>query len=740
MIHTKLPNRILLFLICNLLVAATASGQCNVAKPKNLHVTSVNSCSINLSWLPANGAAYYQLKYKQGNGPYVYINTGTSISWQITGLAANKKYTVQVASFCANGQTKGYSTQVKSVTLACSPPASPAISNVSKHKAVVKWQPACGGSEFNLQYKALGSPAWTTLASLTDTAVLLTSLDEGTTYEVQVQTICEVPSAFTEPVFFTTTGGTPDDKPNILAIMIDDGRYDIYQPNGGPSWFQSPAINRIADEGVNFKLTCPATSQCAPSRATFYTGLYPHHHGCIVNSDHMNDSLPLIQQILKDHGYYTGFVGKYGQNLGTPQGFNWWAISQSDYYENVVYTINDEDTFITGHISDIYPQLALEFLNQVPEGQPFALFYFHRAPHGPTVPRPEDALLYTSEEIPFPSNFDKYTHDYPSFYYSSVYKWPYDSLETDTAKLLEYQAIAGVEDNVDTLTDWLESQNLIDNTFMLYTSDNGYIKGEHKLQGKGLAQDESIRLPLFIRYPKWFMPGSEVTDEIAANIDIAPTLLELAGIPDTFGMDGVSLRKLYNQNASRKEFFYEFGGTGSLIPPLRSVRSLDYKYTYYYCNSTTEEFFDLVNDPQENNNLIANEAYSAIIQTYREKLDSLRTVYGDYEPVNINCTLLNPTLVKVSDNGNTAESSTAAISVIPNPAAGIAELRFSAFCPPQGELTVMNAVGQVMMKKNITDTSLPLAINCSAWPSGIYQLILQSDDQVFSEKMIVAGR
>lgn len=721
-----------------LLFSHTATSQCNLQKPKNLQVTDLTSCSATLSWSPVAGVSYYQIQYKQGNGAYNYINTGTNASWNITGLMANKNYTFSVASFCINNTTKGYSKQIKTKTLPCSPPESVVIGSVTKHKATIAWQPVCGSTLFNLQYRQSGTAGWTLLSNLSSTSVVLTGLTTGTAYEVQLQAVCDLaPSSFTALQTFTTSGEAGETKPNILAIMVDDGRYDIYQPNGGPSWFQTPAINRIADEGVNFQLTCPATSQCAPSRATFYTGLYPHNHGCIKNSDHMYDSLPLIQQILKDNGYFTGFVGKYGQNLGTPEGFDWWAISQSDYYEDVIYTINNQDTFIAGHISDIYPELALQFLNQVPEGQPFALFYFHRAPHGPTVPRPEDALLYTAEEIPFPANFQKYTHDYPSFYYASVYKWPYDSLETDTAKLLEYQAIAGVEDNTDTLSDWLESKNLLDNTFLLYTSDNGYIKGEHLLQGKGLAQDESIRLPLFIRYPKWFAPGSVISDEIAMNIDIAPTLLDLAGIPDTFGMDGLSLHQLYTNDVSRKEFFYEFGGTGTLIPAIRSVRSLQYKYTYYYCNSLTEEFFDLVNDPQENNNVIKEASYAALIQSYREKLDSLRIAFGDYEPVPIACSLSHPTLEKQPGEHTEEQLMLPRLIITPNPASDQFSIQLLNLHQNEGEIRILNETGIPVFHQFIQDTPLELPLNCQAWPAGIYKVTLRSGNHLASSSIAV---
>lgn len=727
----------LLSLFLSQLISNTATAQCNLQKPKNLAITSITSCSAVASWSPVPGAVYYEVRYKQGSGPFMYFNTGINTTWQADGLLPGKNYSFSVASFCSNNQSKGFSKAIKIKTLSCSTPVAVTVSGIAKHKATLQWQPVCNGSVFTLQYRPAGSTTWVTVSNIMNTGIQLTQLATGTTYEFQLQTVCSGSnSAFTPLQTFTTTGDVPAVTPNIIAIMVDDGRYDIYQPNGGPAWFETPAINRIANEGVNFSLTFPATSQCAPSRATFYTGLYPHKHGCIVNGDHMNDSLPLIQQILKDNGYYTGFVGKYGQNLGLPQGFDWYAISQSDNYEDVIYTINGIDTFIAGHISDIYPQLALKFLNQVPEGQPFVLFYFHRAPHGPTIPRPEDALLYTAETIPFPSNFYKYQHDYPSFYYASVYKWPYDSLETDTAKLLEYQAIAGVEDNTDTITDWLESKNILDNTFLMYTSDNGYIKGEHMLQGKGLAQDESIRLPLFIRYPKWFAPGSVISNEEAANFDIAPTMLELAGIPDTFGMDGMSLHKLYKHDVSRKLFFYEFGGTGNLVPPLRSVRSLQYKYNYYYCNSTTEEFFDLVNDPSENENLISNPAYSALIQSYREKLDSLRTAFGDYEPAEIPCSLSHPTIVKTTSWSEQPDDA-GQFSMAPNPASTTFQLQYTGDVIRQGEIVVVDVLGNSIFKKTLTSQGTTVAISCNAWPAGIYQVSIITNGETFSERISV---
>ncbi|MBA2407706.1 MAG: sulfatase-like hydrolase/transferase, partial [Chitinophagales bacterium] len=645
----------------------SAFAQCPLSKPQNLQVIKITSCDAKLKWSGVNNAAYYILRYKKETGTWTFINVGQNTSATVSGLVPNKEYSFSVASFCANNSTKGYSTPVLGLTASCTEPYYATATNINIHGATIAWESSCVTS-FNLHYRKSGSTTWISVYNITDLNKELTSLAANTIYEYQVQSKCgKTTSEWTSIQTFQTLTTQVTSKPNILAIMVDDGRYDIYENTGGPSWFHTPAINRIADEGVNFQITCPSTSQCGPSRASFYTGLYGHNNGCTVNNASINNSIPLIQEILQQQGYYTGFVGKYGQGFGDPVGFDWWVTSEEDAYVDAAYQINGVLTFLPGHITDVYPQLALEFLNQVPQGQPFALFYFHRAPHGPIIPREEDENLYINKKMPFPSNFYKYVHDYPSYYYTSNRFWPYDSTKTDSLILLEFQSIAGVEDNVDTLMDWLESNSILDSTLILYTSDNGYMKGEHRLRSKGMALEESIRVPLFIRYPKWFPANTTITNEIASSIDIAPTFLELAGIPNTYNMDGLSLHKLAKHQVSRKDFLYEFGGE-ELMPPLRAVRSLQYKYIDSYCNMPTEEFYDLLNDPKENENLIGNSSYSAIIQQYRNKLDSLRMAFNDQNPEYISCYLANPTFKKAQEEDSKLIDNNSRLVIMPDPA------------------------------------------------------------------------
>ncbi|MBA2407710.1 MAG: sulfatase-like hydrolase/transferase, partial [Chitinophagales bacterium] len=508
--------------------------QCTLPKPQNVNVPTYSSCDATVTWDEVPGAAYYQVKSKPygANSQWTVVPEHlTSLSYKFTGLMPNTFYVFAVASYCANGTTIGFK-QVRKLIPACSVPLDLQVKSVMGAGATVYWTPQCGATTFNLRYKLYNSPNWTIVYGITTPAYTINGLAPLSDYSIGIQSVCGSDLSWwsTSTIFTTTnTAASVITKPNFLLIVLDDARYDTYQPTGGPAWFQSPSINRIANEGADFTYAFPTTSQCAPSRVSIYTGLYAHHHGALNNLTKMKDNLPLVQQILRDNGYYTGFVGKYGQYQGEPEGFDWWAVTEGNVYIDALYTINGgPDTIIPGHITDIYENLALEFLNTVPEGKPFVLFYFTRVPHAPTIPREEDMNLYADEIMPLPDNFYKYTKDYPSYFYN-LHNWGYNEALTDSLRLIEFQSLAGAEENVTAFFSGMEAKGILDSTMIIFTSDNGFLKGEHKLNGKQIAQEESIRVPLFIRFPAWFPAGSTYVDKMAANIDIAPTMLEAAG-------------------------------------------------------------------------------------------------------------------------------------------------------------------------------------------------------------------
>jgi N-acetylglucosamine-6-sulfatase len=555
-------------------------------------------------------------------------------------------------------------------------------------------------------------------------------------YKVQVAGICSGDTSAWSPSFFFQTIPLNVSKPNILFILEDDGRYDTFASTGGPSFFQTPAINRIANEGINFKLMIPATSECTPSRCSFYTGLYPHKHGATINSETMIPGLPTIQQILHDNGYYTGFLGKYGvsgyvTNNGSPLGFDWYATSKDDYIDPT-FNVNGHSITLNDsiHYTQAIQDYALHFLDSVPQDKPFLLFYFTVVPHGPTVPRAQEANLYSDDTMPFPSNFHKYTENFPSYLYKAGTLWTNDSLQTDSIRRNEFEAIKGLDYSVDTLFQYLKAKGILDNTLIIFSSDNGYMKGEHLLKGKEIAYEESIRLPLFICYPKWFASGTLISDEIASNIDIGPTLLEAAGIPDTFHMDGVSLHQLATHAVERKDFLYEFP-IGDGLPAIRAVRGLQYKYIKSYCNSGTEEFYNLLTDPLEDTNLISNTNYTTLIETYRNKLDSLRLAFSDVTLSITSCFLRNP-----SFRFHDVPLAPYSLALFPNPTDNSFVISIPVCDEHEKAIAeVHDLSGRMIVRKSCEGNEL--RINCSGWQAGSYIVEVKCNQRISFSKLTV---
>ncbi|MDW8394420.1 MAG: sulfatase-like hydrolase/transferase [Chitinophagales bacterium] len=702
--------------LAGLFSATRGMGQCSLSIPSNVKAKNQTSCSVDVSWKAVSGSSYYKVRHRiSGSGTWTYSPEIYTTAYTVSGLAANVSYEFAVASHCSDGTTAGYSASVIKATKKCTAPSNVTIGNITSSSALIQWTALCGSSQFTLQHRPLGSSAWTKVKNITTASYTLGGLNPGTSYEVRLQTDCgSVNSGWTSIVSFTTATSALPGR-NIILYVLDDARYDAFTVNGGPSWFSTPAITSLATEGVNFKLSIPTTSQCSPSRASLYTGVYAHIHGVEKNGDAMNAGVPLVQQILKDHGYHTGFVGKYGQYLGDPQGFNWWATSDGNVFEDASYRINGKDTIISGHISDVYQQLALDFLNSVPSGKRFALFFFTRVPHEPTTPRPADAALYTGEVLPFPSNFSFYTNNYPSFYTSGI--WSADSAAARDKILKTFQSLAGAEANVAALLDWLNGKGLKDSTLFMLTSDNGYLLGEHKLKEKILALEESIRVPLFVRYPKWFAPGTVVSQSITANIDLPLTMLELAGIPNIYGMQGLSLKSQATGTETRTKFFYQTGWD-PYYAKLRALRTLSDIFIRSYCKTTCEEFYDLTTDPRQNSNQIFNPAYATLIAQRKVTLDSLRAVFGDYTPSKKTCSLV----TSGSRSSWQATEPDADLTIYPLPASDLLNISCFQGWKEGTVVRITDVQGRMMAEIHSLTGEQHVTVDVSAWPSGMYVL------------------
>lgn len=722
--------RLLLILLITSFSIYYSTAECLLTAPNISNNGSPTACQVTIKWKGNVNTAYYKLRYKvQGSSSWIAtINVGLLNKYTISGLNSGTKYVFQVIPYCSNNQP-GPVAQKTAMTTFCSRPMDVDTSNITSNSATISWT-QCGTSAGSyVRYRKMGTVVWKMVSVGSNSSVVLSPLDSSTTYQYQINGCDTANLSLWTPASTFTTLGPVATKPNILIILLDDCRYDVFQENGGPLWFSTPAISRIANEGANFKFTFPATSLCSPSRASIMSGLYPHHHGVFGGDTTLSTFSPTtLAEILHDNGYYTGFVGKYGYQKFPIPGYDYYCESSSDLYFNSTYDINGQfGVTIPGHKTEIFTYKALDFLSQVPPGKPFCLFLYHKAPHFPYDCRPADAHLFTNNQMPIPQNTVAYTENYPSYLYNcDVMNSTGTSLGNNIRAY--YRMIAGAEWSVDTVLQYLDSHNLTDSTLIIFSSDNGLMKGEHKKSGKGIALEESIRLPMFIRYPKWINPGIIIDSAMAMNIDIAPTVLDFAGIPNTYNMDGVSMRALASKNAIRKQLFYEYFWYGRCMPTMIGIRDYRYKYIQSNCSQQTEEFYDLENDPYENVNEINSVNYAGVIAFYQNKLDSLAQLYGyvNLSPEILDCELANPVFTgKFSDEDDIPESD---IAVYPNP--GSNELIITIRKSSPAQIIVRDISSHIISKENLTDNNptKEQAIDISPWPAGIYFIEVVTND------------
>lgn len=685
-------------------------------------------CTMELHWNNIPEATYYKIKYRIPGSSWINIATTNPDSYTISGLNANTKYQMQISAKCGSSFT-AFSPKIVSTTNVCHVPLELSADSITSSSAFITWNAQCGTFNYQLKWKAADNLVWNTVTGITSPEYYLAGLDPSTEYDVTVKAVC---GAFTTaesiPLNFTTLN---TQRPNIVVILTDDSRYDQYRINGGPDYLELPAIERIANEGVNFQLGTVTTPLCTPSRAILFTGLYATSNGVTHNGDAINPGIKSISEILHDDGYYTAFVGKYGVGLGDPIGYDNWVVSSSLSYIDPTYSYNGIDTLFPGNILEVFPDLCIQFLDAKPADQPFMLMFGHRAPHDSITVLPEDALLFEDEIIPFPDNFYKYPNDFPSYYNKHQMKWQPDSLETIEIKREEYRALVGVDKGVQQILDWLELNGQLDNTLIIYTSDNGFMEGEHLLDNKGTALKESMILPFFMRYPDWF-DGQVITDEIATMMDIPKTILELVGIPDTFGMQGLSLNALANGTAHRDMLLHQMASV-DILPTIRSVRSLNYLYAFHFCDETVEEFFNLDIDPDENINQIFNPAYAGLIDEYRLILDSLRNAINDTMPIALSdCYMVHhdPRLGQMTDQTDAVGLSH--LFVYPVPATDMINIEINVGIE-LADIGIMDMQGNwITQFQNVQFTNGLAHINIARLPAGNYQLILQVDTGMFA--------
>ncbi|MBU0639035.1 MAG: sulfatase [Planctomycetes bacterium] len=439
---------------------------------------------------------------------------------------------------------------------------------------------------------------------------------------------------------------------------------------------RTPNIDRLGHEGMRFDSCFCTNAICAPSRAVILTGKHSHVNGLMTNSDQFDGAQQTFPKLLRQAGYQTTMIGKWHLK-SAPTGFDHWEVlrGQGPYYNPALLT-NDGESKYTGYTTDIITDRALAWLTsgRAP-GRPFLLMCQHKAPHRNWQPGPKHLTLYDDVTIPEPATlFDDWagrgtaarqqemtisghlsdddlkltppnglTEDQLALWNAAyeprneafrrvqptgpaLVRWKYQRYVKDYLR-----CVASVDDNVGRLLAYLDESGLAHNTVVVYTSDQGWFLGEHGWYDKRWMYEESLRMPLLIRWPAGITPGT-VNRDLCQNLDFAETFLDLAGVTIPDDMQGRSLVPLLKGRRPlnwRQAIYYQYFEHPAVHNVARhyGIRTQRYKLIYFY-QLDEWELYDLKQDPDELQSVYGDPAYAAIAQELETDLRRLRTYYG----------------------------------------------------------------------------------------------------------------
>ena len=442
-------------------------------------------------------------------------------------------------------------------------------------------------------------------------------------------------------VFFALGGSAAGAAPNVVLILTDDQRWDTL-------WAMPTVQTELVDEGITFTNSFTVNPLCCPSRASLLTGRYSHATHVYMNRGPRGlpsfDARTTIARALRAAGYRTALIGKYLNGYTTtavPFGWDRWVVFTGSLDEGQPVGYYDYDLSVDGTLvshgsapqdysTDVLAREAEAFVRNA--RQPFFLLFAPFAPHGPATPAPRHENAFPALAPWRPPSYDEEdVSDKPTWLRRRARIGPAVAGQIDALRTNQLRSLLAVDDAVGTIVDALEDRGLLENTLVAYTSDNGQFWGEHRLRAKMAAYDESIRVPLVVRYDALTgsEPGSE--DRLVANIDIAPTLARLAGIQRRF--DGRSLRPLLTGAPVewRTSFLIEnLRLNPGNVPTYCAVRAS--RWTYVVIRTGEEELYDLRSDPYQLTNLAGDPARHAQLLTMRARVREL----CDPPPPNMN--------------------------------------------------------------------------------------------------------
>jgi len=438
-------------------------------------------------------------------------------------------------------------------------------------------------------------------------------------------------------------------QPNIIFFLTDDHRYDAMGFMGHP-FLETPNMDKMAREGIHFSRAIVTTSLCSPSRASILSGMYTHNHGVADNYNPVDPQLKFFPEYLQQAGYQTAFVGKWhmgGESDDPRKGFDHWLSfkGQGTYWADghgtsrVVpqthmdgYNINGTRVPQRGYITDELTDYALDWLNEQSGEKPFMLYLSHKAVHSDFVAADRHIGKYKDEQLPKGQNFD-IQEDKPMWLinqrnsrHGAEFAYNLPDFDLDKYYQRYCETLLAVDENLGRIMQWMEESSRLENTILIYMGDNGFQFGEQGLIDKRTAYEASVKVPLLVWSPKK-IKNARVIDKMVANIDIAPTILDMAGVPIPGNMDGRSFKPLLEGEKTgwRKELLYEYYWERNYpyTPTTHALLTDRYKFIRYHGIWDLNEFYDLQSDPEEVHNLINDEAHQELIAGHRSRLFEL---------------------------------------------------------------------------------------------------------------------
>ena len=475
-------------------------------------------------------------------------------------------------------------------------------------------------------------------------------------------------------------GLSAQERPNIIYIMSDDHAAQAISAYGGilSQVFQTPNLDRIGREGIRMNSCFVTNSISAPSRGCIMTGQYSHRNGVYTLDDALRPEQDNFAKELQKNGYQTALIGKWHLKM-EPSGFDYYNVlpGQGRYYDPVLISRTDravqkcpfdrtKGTVYEGHSTDVITDQTLAWLEARDKEKPFMIMCHYKAPHRSWEYAERFEDLLADVEIPEPANlYDTYEGraEYAHIQHMSLEHMTGKDLKCDTLPdlprdefrkwayqryLKQYlRCIAGIDENVGRILKYLDDNGLAENTIVVYTSDQGFFLGEHGWFDKRYMLEESLRMPLLVRYPKEIKPG-RVNDDIVINADFAPTLLDFAGVEKPSYMQGESFREVLHTGKApkgwRDAMYYRYWMNGD--PHHHTVanygiRTDRYVLTFYYGKALGKkgareleytpdwELFDLKQDPAEMHNIYHEKGHERLIRKLKKQLQDLKRQYGD---------------------------------------------------------------------------------------------------------------